>query len=96
LPDPDYTGSKTVFIILLTQTFAASTNQEIDDFFFKRLTQPLLSQISLIYETASLEELKAIPKSAYGKCFEDWKNRWHKCIVSKGDYFEGDNINIDK
>jgi len=45
---------------------------------------------------ASLEELKAIPKSAYGKFFEDWKNRWHICIVSEGDYFEGDNINIDK
>ncbi|UYV63315.1 hypothetical protein LAZ67_2003729 [Cordylochernes scorpioides] len=26
------------------------------------------------------------------KCFEDWKNRWHKCIISHGDYFEGDKI----
>ncbi|UYV61312.1 hypothetical protein LAZ67_1004317 [Cordylochernes scorpioides] len=25
-------------------------------------------------------------------CFEDWKNRWHKCIISHGDYFEGDKI----
>ena len=47
-------------------------------------------------KTASLEELKAIPKSAYEKCFEDWKKRWHKCIVSEGDYFQGDNINIDE
>ncbi|EFN69735.1 hypothetical protein EAG_10056, partial [Camponotus floridanus] len=23
------------------------------------------------------------------KCFEDWKKRWHKCIISEGDYFEG-------
>ncbi|XP_029160318.1 protein GVQW3-like [Nylanderia fulva] len=43
-------------------------------------------------KAASLEELKAIPKSAFQKCFDDWKKRWHKCIVSEGDYFEGDNI----
>ena len=47
-------------------------------------------------KTASLEELKSIPKSAYEQCFEDWKKRWHQCIVSEGDYFEGDNINIDE
>ena len=41
---------------------------------------------------ASLEELKTIPKSDYQKCFEDWKKRCHKCIMSEGDYFEGDNI----
>ena len=26
------------------------------------------------------EALKTIPKSAYQKCFEDWKKRWHKHI----------------
>ena len=45
-------------------------------------------------KTESLRELKDIPKSAYQKCFEDWKKRWHKCIVSEGGYFEGDNIEI--
>ena len=39
---------------------------------------------------------KAIPKSAYQKSFEYWKKRWHKCILSRGDYFEGDRIDIDK
>ncbi|EFN61457.1 hypothetical protein EAG_06045, partial [Camponotus floridanus] len=38
-------------------------------------------------KTASLEELETIPKSADQKCFEDWKKRWHKCIISEGDYF---------
>ena len=45
-------------------------------------------------KTESLRQLKVIPKSAYQKCFEDWKKRWHKCIISEGDYFEGDNIEI--
>ena len=47
-------------------------------------------------KSASLEELKAIPKIEFEKCFEDWKKRWHKCIISNGDYFKGDNINVDK
>ncbi|UYV79285.1 hypothetical protein LAZ67_17001909 [Cordylochernes scorpioides] len=43
-------------------------------------------------KTASKEELKKILKNDFLKCFEDWKNRWHKCIISHGDYFEGDKI----
>jgi len=34
-------------------------------------------------KTTSLEELKAIPKSACQKCFEDWKKHWHKCIIGR-------------
>ncbi|UYV79546.1 hypothetical protein LAZ67_17003073 [Cordylochernes scorpioides] len=45
-------------------------------------------------KTASKEELKKILKNDFLKCFEDWKNRWHKCIISHGDYFEGDKIGI--
>ena len=47
-------------------------------------------------KTASLEELKTIPKSAYQECFKDWKKHWHKCIISEGVYFKGVNINIDE
>jgi hypothetical protein len=47
-------------------------------------------------KTAWLEELKTIPKSAYQKCFEDWRKGWHMCITSEGYYFEGDNIDIDE
>ncbi|UYV75832.1 hypothetical protein LAZ67_13001491 [Cordylochernes scorpioides] len=46
-------------------------------------------------KTASKEELKKILKNDFLKCFEDWKNRWHKCIISHGDYFEGDKIGTD-
>jgi hypothetical protein len=47
-------------------------------------------------KTASPEEHKTIPKSAYQKCFEVWKKHWRKCIISEGDYFEGYNIDIDE
>ncbi|UYV78964.1 hypothetical protein LAZ67_17000510 [Cordylochernes scorpioides] len=43
-------------------------------------------------KTASKEELKKIFKNDFLKCFEDWKNSWHKCIITHGDYFEGDKI----
>ncbi|UYV80763.1 hypothetical protein LAZ67_19001657 [Cordylochernes scorpioides] len=54
----------------------------------KRLRYATLDEI----KTASKEELKKIFKNDFLKCFEDWKNRWHKCIISHGDYFEGDKI----
>lgn len=68
-----------------------------DFFLFPKLKKPMKGRRFATIEeikTASLEELKAIPKIAYQKCFEDWKKRWHKCIVSEGDYFEGDKIDI--
>jgi len=47
-------------------------------------------------KSASLKDLQAIPKIEFQKCFEDWKKRWHKCIISSGDYFEGNNIDVDE
>ena len=44
----------------------------------------------------SKQELLAIPKSAFQKCFEDWKKRWHKCIISDRGYFEENKIVINK
>ena len=45
-------------------------------------------------KTESLRGLKDMPKITYQKCFEARKKRWHKCVISKGGYFEGDNIEI--
>ena len=45
-------------------------------------------------KAASKEELNKITKNDFLKCFEDWKKRLHKCIISDGDYSEGDKIDI--
>lgn len=70
-----------------------------DFFLFPKLKLPLrgkhFQSIEVIKEN-SKKELKAIPKAAYQKCYEDWKKRWHMCIASNGDYFEGDKINIEE
>ena len=45
----------------------------------------------------SKQRLLAVPKSAFQKCFENWKKRWHKYIISEGGYIEGGKIvNKDK
>ena len=42
-------------------------------------------------KSKSKQELLAIPKRSFQKCFEDWKKRLHM-----SGYFEGDKIVIDK
>ena len=40
--------------------------------------------------------LKNIPISEFRKCFEQWKDRSQKCVVVKGEYFEGDKNMVKK
>ena len=95
---------------LLVRNFLAKNNTVImpqppyspylapcDFLLFPRLKRPMKERRFVTIEeikTESLRELKDIPKSAYQKCFEDWEKRCDKCIISEGDYFEGDNIEI--
>ena len=95
---------------LLVRNFLAKNNTVImpqppdsldlalcDFLLFLRLKRPMKGRCFATIEeikAESLRELKDIPKSAYKKYFEDWKKRWHKCIISEEDYFKGDNIEI--
>ncbi|KAG5347613.1 MOS1T transposase, partial [Acromyrmex charruanus] len=68
-----------------------------DFFLFPKLKRPMKGRRYATIEeikTASKEELNKITKNDFLKCFEDWKKRWDKCIISDGDYFEGDKIHI--
>ncbi|UYV82755.1 hypothetical protein LAZ67_22000747 [Cordylochernes scorpioides] len=68
-----------------------------DFFLFSKLKRPMKGRRYATLDeikTASKEELKRFLKNDFLKCFEDWKNRWHKCIIFHGDYFEGDKIDI--
>ncbi|KYM93361.1 hypothetical protein ALC53_00298 [Atta colombica] len=47
-------------------------------------------------KTESLRTLKATPKIDFNNCFEDWKKHWQKCIVARGEYFEGDEIDLEE
>ena len=35
------------------------------------------------------EALKAVPTKPFPKLFEGWTRRWHRCIASQDEYFEG-------
>jgi len=43
-------------------------------------------------ETTSL--LKGLREEEFQGCFQQLKRRWDKCIVSNGEYFEGDHIDV--
>jgi len=36
--------------------------------------------------------LKGLREAELQGCFQQWKQRWDKCIVSNGEYFEGNHI----
>jgi len=40
--------------------------------------------------------LKAIPQNHFQNCLEQWTRRWHRCIASQGEYFEGDHGGIQR
>ena len=40
-------------------------------------------------EWNSTAELQKIPKEAFRRCFQQWQDRWIKCVRVQGSYFEG-------
>jgi len=40
--------------------------------------------------------LKAIPQNQFQNCFEGWTRRWHHCIASQGEYFQGNHGGIQQ
>ena len=70
-----------------------------DFWLFSELKRPLRGhRFDAIEErqAASKKALKAIPEIEFNKCFNYWKKRWHKRIISRGDYFKGGEIDLDK
>ncbi|XP_055326361.1 protein GVQW3-like [Sitodiplosis mosellana] len=70
-----------------------------DFWLFSKLKRPLRGHCFDTIDQIKAESkkvLKAIPANDFLGCFEDWKKRWHKCIASGGDYFEGDEIDLEE
>jgi hypothetical protein len=40
--------------------------------------------------------LKVISQNQFQNCFEGWTRRWHRCIASQGEYFEGNHSDIQQ
>lgn len=70
-----------------------------DFWLFPKLKRPLRgNRFESIEEIQreSARALKAIPTEDFSACFEDWKKRWQKCIGAGGDYFEGDDTDLEE
>jgi hypothetical protein len=80
--------------ITLLEHTAYSPDLTPSDFFF------LFPKIKVILKGRHFDDtddksnttaaLKAIPQNQFQNCFEGWIRRWHRCIASQGEYFEGD------
>ena len=42
------------------------------------------------------EALKVIPQNKIQSYFEGWTRRWHRCIASQGEYFEGNHDGVQQ
>jgi len=40
--------------------------------------------------------LRPLPQNQFQNRFEEWTRRWHRCIASQGEYFEGDHNGIQQ
>jgi transposase len=64
-----------------------------DFWLFPKLKRPLkgsrFDSREIIMQNAT-KELRSLPEEAFQKCFQQWKERWAKCVESQGAYFEGD------
>ena len=90
----------------LVQTFLAKHNVPVvrqapyspdmapcDFWLFPKLKMPLKGTRFESREdimTNATAALMAIRKDDFKKCFQQWHDRWEKCIRTHGDYFEGD------
>ena len=40
--------------------------------------------------------LKNIPVKDFQRCYQKWEQRFHRCVAAQGNYFDGDNIDVEK
>jgi hypothetical protein len=54
--------------------------------------EPIFSQLKTSIRKWQL--LKALSQNDFRRCFEAWKFSMGQCVASSGNYFEGDNMQI--
>ena len=45
-------------------------------------------------EKAVTDQLKAISVSDFQRCYEEWEQRFRRCVASQGNYFERDKLDL--
>jgi hypothetical protein len=60
-----------------------------DFFLFPKINEILKQRHFDDIRSITTAALKAIPQNQFQNCFQGWTRRWHQCMASQGEYFEG-------
>jgi hypothetical protein len=61
-----------------------------DFFLFPKIKEVLKGRHFDDIRSNTMAALKTIPQNQFQNCFEGWTRRWHWCIASEREFFEGD------
>ena len=79
---------------------AYSSDLAPSDFFLFPKIKEILKERHFddIYDirTNTTADVKATPQNQFQNCFQGWTRRWHQCLASQGEYFEGDHSDIQQ
>ena len=67
-----------------------------DFFLFPKIKELLKGRHIDDIRSNTTAALKAISQNQFRNCFEGWTRRWHRCIASQGEYYEGDHGGIQQ
>ena len=59
-------------------------------FLFPRMTGQMNGKRFADVSEVKRKVLNNISTEEFQKCFQQWEKHWHKCVESRGEYFEGD------
>jgi len=83
--------------ITVLEHLAYSPDLAPNDFFlFLKIKEILKGRHFDDIRSITMAALKAIPQNQFQNCFEGWTRRWHQCIASRGEYFEGNHNGIQQ
>jgi len=80
-------------ILVITQPPYSPDRAPSDFWLFPTLKMGLKGTRFAIMEdikSNATAELRRIPKEAFHRCFQQWQDRWSKCVCAQGSYFESD------
>jgi len=87
---------KKAFLWFLSPPYSSDLSP-CDFFLFPRLKNhlkgPHFGTLDNIQKSVT-DELKGIPAEAFQHSQEQWKQRLRRCVAAKGNYFEGDNLDL--
>jgi hypothetical protein len=76
---------------------AYSPNLAPSDFFlFLKVKEILKGRHFDDVRSNTVAALKAIPQNEFQNCFGGSTRRWHQCLASQGEYFEGDHGGVQQ